>query len=190
MNSLEMIEISFHCDDEGEGEQEIEFNSIPRLVCRLCYSSPGLHCCSLVHFPLPGLLCCSLAFTPSSWSSLLLSPFARSALLLPGLLSFSLLYTACPFYSLLLCLPFSSSCSSSLPQLSPLLSRARLAVLAPFSRLLGHDLDRLSIILEAASQCPRLVSHYTIAAGGKAGTPSPLPPARVTHNSSGLLPLE
>lgn len=36
----------------------------------------------------------------------------------------------------------------------------------------------------------RLVSHYTIAAGGKAGTPSPLPPARVTHNSSGLLPLE
>lgn len=109
MNSLEMIEISFHCDDEGEGEQEIEFNSIPRLVCRLLlllpWSSlllPGLLCCSLVFsaslcYPLllPGLPCfflvcfsslfCSSLLLPSFCFSHLLSASPCSSFLLPGL---------------------------------------------------------------------------------------------------------
>lgn len=106
MNSLEMIEISFHCDDEGEGEgeQEIEFNSIPRLVCRLLLLLPWS---SLL---LPGLLFFSLVCS-SPWSSLLLpclhsslvfSASLCSPLLLLGLPCFFLVCSSSPFSSLLL----------------------------------------------------------------------------------------
>lgn len=148
-----------------------------------CYSSsPGLLCSCLVFSaaPLSSLLLSATLFfclvcPASSWSAFLLSSALHcfcllsaspiSSLLLPAPLSFCLVCHA-PLYLLWF---------SSLPLLTPLLSGARLAALAPFSRLLGHDLDRLSIILEAASQCPLVSSR--LALHNCSGRQGPLPPS-------------